>query len=320
MADTAQPIVLDIDWSQWRRQFGLDPSALYEMPSLFPAIAAADEANTPAVSAQMLLDIAAAENDRSEPETLFEAYLEEGELAAASAMLHRMEAAGVSAEQLRARVAERRNALELDMNRALADFAALQQQLVKVGLRGAQDAAYEADRDAAVHLREIGRIGTSIHVLRRKSDDMRATLAEHTGQLDREIKQIESAAARSPDLSQKVAQQLERAGRYRATGDDDLAAEAIREARVLVETNGTLTQAAAEMTRPQREDRYRLREAFPSQVRAKHIVGWVRRGEQPNVQGWAEFVGPLASCGLASGERNDRRPRVHCDRAPGGCP
>src|SRR5947209_1493719 len=118
---------VSLDWSEWREEFDLDASALWEAGERFSSIVASTRVGQPPLTADFLLALADGQR-QADPVQAFSILLDAGELAAANAMFQ-VAARKESKDRLKRQVTERRNALELEFNRALAHFTALHRYL-----------------------------------------------------------------------------------------------------------------------------------------------------------------------------------------------
>lgn len=275
------------DWSVWREAFDLRPTALWQAREAFPAIAAATGQGRPPLTRELLLALAspAAFSDVQEA---FDWYLDIGELGAASALVPASASEG-HADRLLQRIAERRDELDLDFNRELAKFEALHSRLVLLGERASADLEHEARRERVIVLRNEGRIGPSIALSREYSQSLLQELEASREQLEAGMAQLrdENSSARTR-VREAVLRQLERAEYYRDIEADDLARQAVDQAREMLQMGATALPAVP----ADAAMRLRLRFRFPSQVRATHIRTWFERGERPAVPGvdWLDFV------------------------------
>jgi hypothetical protein len=277
---------LPLDWVEWRAAFDLDSDALWQATRIFPALAASRRPGDPPLTAELLLALVADE-EPPDAQQAFDDYLLAGELAAAGLLLPRA-AALDSAERLRQRLAERRAALELELNREQSAFEAAHRRLVILGERAEQDPWRDEQLQHVAAMSDAGRLGAALAELRDRTALLQKVIEACRIRLDGEIETVCNAAATlDPVVQTGVERQLQRAARYRASGAEELGRHAVRLAQVMVETHSaTLPDSAAEAP-----EQLPLRWDFPDQVQARHIYAWLVRGEQPAISGveWETF-------------------------------
>ncbi len=284
---TRLSVAVPLDWESWRESFDLPAHALWSTGAAFPAIAAnAGQEGVP-ITAELLLALDAPPT--APPLEQFMRYLDDGELAAASALLPIAADEAHDTETLQQRLAARREELELEYSRTSAATKAAQDRLVALGERALEDSAFAAGIHAAMAQRESGRLGECLRLLRDYEATLLAAVGELRNHLTSDLARLrEDAAGSTTPLREALDAQLGRAEEYLHGGYDELAASAVRNARAMLET-----RSAAPIAPPERDEYYRLRDDFPAQIRAHHLVNWVERGEQPHLTGmgsWENFA------------------------------
>ncbi|MGI8423051.1 MAG: hypothetical protein ACR2NO_02865 [Chloroflexota bacterium] len=288
IATPPQGASVEIDWNSWRQTFDLPPTALWDVEHLFPALVAGP-GHSPPVTESLLLDLLRHEHPDN-PADVFQSYMDAGELGAASAVVEVAATTTQTSERLRHRVTERKAELELQLNRQQAEHETLHRRLVTLGRRSLSESVYRQTVADVTELRDVGRLGPALTLLRSgvaALEDEVSTARAFSAGLVLELR------ARLAEVDGRVRSGAERhldlADEYLTSGDIDLAHEAALAAQVMLETGALPTDDGEQ---PLAAERHRLRGPFPTQVQARHIVEWVRRGSTPNVLGvdWAEFA------------------------------
>ncbi len=245
-------------WAAWRRRFGIGTEYLADVWKFYPEIlplmretaerpAATEEQEVlPDAFVQALL-FAAQLGHRSDAS--FEAYLEQGELDAASVLLERAAAAmNMPAMSLQRQLGQKQQELEAEFAASRARLLALHSILENLGILRLEDPDVTHARDTADQLFGGKRLGPANAVLQKAVTRLEAQVQVAREQLTSEMQALRGAAELETAEDQRISliRRIERAEAYLAQDQLSLARSELELVRAQYETHDITPQLASD--------------------------------------------------------------------------